>query len=363
MKSRSTAIIVGILILVGVIFALNQSPEIVPEDTIIIDNTGDIGTSEIDNIIEPVIETPSQSGISLFFPIYEKLDKTKAENLASKYDLLIMHSINKEFIRDMKRVNPKIVLLEYKSFFMCNGADSADTTVEGYYTINSNWFVTSGGQRIGDNAAKYSVCEMLDVKNPDVINYMKNQYVKEVKEDGFDGLFMDALSLEPVGNYANSIDQYTDNVAWQKSLLPYLNSIYSEFKSNNKLFVVNAVELETIEHYNDFAGSGSATKQLFDVTDGGLDEVYLMGKWQDGVVYYRDPTRAIDQQKYASEHNKYFLAYAQIENCNKVDLDFVFKKYVEISNSRQYLNPTCSAHHTYNIAINNYETVKPYLGV
>lgn len=331
------AFLIILLIILGSTIILSQKKETNPKKT------------------EEIIQN---NNIKLFFPIYEKLTEEQAIDLASKYDLLIMHSINKDKIKIMKETNPNIILLEYKSFFLCDGSDTADTTIEGYSQAKSNWFTTSKKSKIGDNAAK-SNCYLLDIKNQEVINYAKKQYIKEVQEDGFDGLFMDAVSLEPIGNYASSLDQYEDNKEWQKYLLIYLQTIHKEF--NDKLFILNLVEFETIENYNNFANQGDAITQLFSVCDGGLDEVYLMGKWQNNIIYYRDPERALEAQEFAANNNKFFLGYSQIETCQSKDLDFVFTTYKQISNPNSYLNPTCSAHHTFNIALNNYEKVKGYL--
>jgi len=294
----------------------------------------------------------------LFFPIYEKLTEEQAEDLASKYSLLIMHSINKDKIKIIKKINPNIILLEYKSFFLCEGTDKADTTIEGYNIAKEKWFTTTNNKRISDNAAK-SNCYLLNIKNQEVIDYIKKQYLKEINEDGFDGLFLDAVSLEPIGNYADSLDQFKDNKEWQKELLTYLETIHKEF--NDKLFILNLVEFETIENYDNFANQGNAISQLFSVSDGGLDEVYLMGRWQDNIIFYRDTKRAFEAEEYAAKNNKYFLAYSQIETCQNKDIKYVLSKYNQFKNQRSYLNPTCSAHHTYNIAVNNYEKIKEFI--
>ena len=298
--------------------------------------------------------------IKLFFPIYEKLTEEKAIDLAMKYDLLIMHSINKDKISIIKKTNPNIILLEYKSFFLCDGIDTADTTIEGYNQAKNNWFTTNNNEKINDNAAK-SNCYLLNIKNKEVINYVKKQYIKEVKEDGFDGLFLDAVSLEPIGNYATALDQFKNNQDWQKELLIYLETIYKDFQKENKLFILNLVEIETIENYGNFAEEGQAIPQLFFISDGGLDEIYLMGKWQDNLIFYRNPKKALEIQEFASKNNKFFLAYSQIETCQKKDIEYVLTKYKTIINNKSYLNPTCSAHHTYNIAVNNYEKIKEFI--
>ena len=192
-----------------------------------------------------------------------------------------------------------------------------------------------------------------------IADYIKKQYLKEINEDGFDGLFLDAVSLEPIGNYADSLDQFKDNKEWQKELLTYLETIHKEF--NDKLFILNLVEFETIENYDNFANQGNAISQLFSVSDGGLDEVYLMGRWQDNIIFYRDTKRAFEAEEYAAKNNKYFLAYSQIETCQNKNIKYVLSKYNQFKNQRSYLNPTCSAHHTYNIAVNNYEKIKEFI--
>ena len=63
----------------------------------------------------------------------------------------------------------------------------------------------------------------------------------------------------------------------------------------------------------------------------------------------------------SSKNNKFFLAYSQIETCQKKDIEYVLTKYKTIINNKSYLNPTCSAHHTYNIAVNNYEKIKEFI--
>ena len=86
-----------------------------------------------------------------------------------------------------------------------------------------------------------------------------------------------------------------------------------------------------------------------------------MGKWQDNLIFYRNPKKALEIQEFASKNNKFFLAYSQIETCQKKDIEYVLTKYKTIINNKSYLNPTCSAHHTYNIAVNNYEKIKEFI--
>jgi len=340
--------------------------------------------------------TPPQEGvfnkIKLMFPIYEPLDDFKATTLATNYDLVILNSINQNKISLMKQVNPNIKILEYKTSFLCDGSDALDTTIEGIEFINTShfeYFATENGKLIMDPAAvrllgdgtQTHLCYLMNPKSG-WRDYSATQFLTEVKTDGFDGLFMDVVTVQPYGNYLNKIDQFTSITDWQMETTSYLNLVGSKFASENKIFIINAVEYVTMgDTYLNYAGQGkNAAEELFKSTSGGMDEIFMMGKWTNGVVYYRDTQdydnglrtdgtpkrtseRSLSAHNFASKNNKYFLAYSQVEGCLVSDLDYSIGSFMLGIGDKSYLNPACNAHHTYDISVTTYNAVKDKLNI
>lgn len=329
-----------------------------------------IYSDRVSNIMISSVEDTSE--IKMYSHVYAGISNIKAaQELAAKYDLIVIQNVDGKYIQAMKQVNPDLKVLLYKTSFLCDNPQAVHESITGFSEVQDSWFMkTANGNYVKDNYDGGSHnCFMMDYGNSDWQQFYSNKVLGEIKVSGFDGLWMDVLSLQPQGNYIGPQEQlqgYKNLAEYQDAVLEFLGYVNGQLGSYT--FTPNFAEAVTIDDsYYNFGNTGEDIwNSLIDVTDGGTDESFIMVNWWSPSLKYRPSDQVMKQliaHKDTTSKNKYYLAFSQIGrgNCTESDLKYSLASYLLGVGSDSYFNPQCVTEMSYNSAILNYDSIKYYL--
>lgn len=319
-----------------------------------------------------IISGEQNNEILMYSHVYSGIsDVNAAQDLARKYDILVIQNVDGRYIEAMKLVNPDLKVLLYKTSFLCDNPTAVHESITGFNEAQSEWFMkTTTGNFVKDNYdGGTHNCYMMDYGNSDWQEFYARKVLDELDNYRYDGLWLDVLSLQPQGNYIETNEQlegYRSLEEYQAAVLEFLG--YLNGRLNSYSILPNFAEAVTVDDtYYNFGNSGKDVwNALLDVTDGGTDESFVMVNWWSPSLKYR-PTDQVMKQLIAhedsTERNKYYLAFAQIGrgSCNDNDLRYSLASYLLGVGSNSYFNPQCVTEMSYNSAIINYNSIKNYL--
>lgn len=275
--------------------------------------------------IETTMDT---EGIRLGYCGYEPTYTDEEYKWFAKHsDILILHENHRDKIDFIKSINPKITLLCYKFA----GVDRLNAVGCGgdFSWIDRNhpeWFLLDrSGNRITDPYNEYSKENVyfMDFGNPGWRHYISNDFIKTVKSQGWDGVFLDGVYVNIGGHWTpNGLLKYGSDEEFNEAVIGFLSTTYLLFQESGKLMIPNACECVKIEN---------SWETWLNFSDGGLDEGFVSislwsptDVWRDGGVWERQ----ISYLEYTGNQGKIFYATSQGRRLNTKDLLYGLSSYL-----------------------------------